>query len=347
MFLYLKFMLKVDVNFTKAHFQTEINNNHSFDESLNKNALFNLIETEEGLIQVNDFRSPIQKTIDITKAILRHTETIATKIKRRFFSWIQICIDGTQLPTPFFNKKSNAYTYPVEQLPWHYDDESSGLFLDIHGLRASPTDWQLYEQEFKKQYPCSHHFLPKVVLGGNCSLEIAAKPLLEVVENYLKKFPGKSVTLIGTSNGGRIAAYIESKLDPLLLGESKLIVVSIAGVHNGTKFIDFLESIHMLSLARLAPELADEFHWSSCVAQENLKAWQSKQVIWNKNGNKVFHLFIATMEDENVWGQSASLPQAPQNTTKTKHIVYNGETHTSIVEAAFPKVSKFVNKNLL
>lgn len=294
------------------------------------------------LVEVRDNRSILQKIVAAVKAAFNHITVLAVKMKRRISKKFQ----SIQSPSPILNHETNTYTYPPELLPWQKDKESKGLFLTIHGLRGSTTDWEKYENDFKQQYPNSHHFNPNVALEGNCSLENAARPLLVAVEDYLKKFPGSPVTIIGTSNGGRIAAFIESHLSPELLGNSKLVVVSVAGVHYGTEVIDRLDNLGILSLANLNSTLAAEFHWGSDTAKDNLKLWQDKQIEWKKHGKNVSHLFIATTEDEQVRSQSASLPLAPVDTTNVKHVVYNEQSHISIVDAAHSKVVKWVNKEL-
>lgn len=294
------------------------------------------------LVGVRDSRSILQKICAVLKAAFNHITVLAVKMKRRITKKLQ----NIQSPTPISKGRAHSYFYPSDQLPWQKDKESKGLFLTVHGLRGSTTEWEKYENDFKQQYPGAHHFNPHVALEGNCPLEEAAKPLLKAVEDYLKKFPGSPITIIGTSNGGRIAAYLESHLSPELLGNSKLLVVSVAGVHYGTKVIDRLDNLRVLQLANLNSTLADEFHWGSEVAEENLKLWQDKQTEWKKNDKKVSHFFIATTEDEQVRGQSASLPQAPSDTTQVKYAVYNAESHISIVDASHSKVMKWINKKL-
>lgn len=294
------------------------------------------------LVEVRDNRSILQKIVAVVKAVFNHITVLAVEMKRRISKRLQ----SIQSPNPILNHETNTYTYPAELLPWHKDKESKGLFLTIHGLRGSTTDWEKYQNDFKQQYPDSHQFNPNVALEGNCSLEIAARPLLMAVEDYLKKFPGSPVTIIGTSNGGRIATYIESHLSPELLGNSKLAVVSIAGVHYGTAVIDLLDNVGILPLAKLNSTLAAEFHWGSDTAKDNLKLWQDKQIEWKKHDKNVSHLFIATTEDEQVRSQSASLPQAPADSTNVKHIVCNEQSHISIVDASHSKVVKWINRKL-
>lgn len=279
-----------------------------------------------GIVEIKDHRSLITKVQNVARAVLNHVKTGLLKIKRRTAAACS-------------NDKSPADL--LQALPWSASNDSKGLYLFIHGLRGHPTDWNSYQEEIKRKDPHAHLFAPQVPLEGNCALATAANPLLEVVSNYLKKFPGLPVTLMGTSNGGRIASCIESKLDPELLGTSRLSIVSIAGVHNGTKVVDLIKKLRLLPLAKLNNDLAEEFAFGSRVAQENLSAWQNKQYVWKYQNRSVRHLFCATTEDEQVRDLTSSLPY--EGTMNSVYKVFNGHSHTSIVEGARADVMKWLS----
>ncbi len=290
-----------------------------------KNSVHVLKNCALGTVDIEDHRSLIAKVHNVAQAVLNHIKTCLLKIRRRS----AVC------------KNDKSPSNLLESLPWSASNDSKGLYLFIHGLRGHPTDWNSYQEEIKRKNPHAHLFAPQVPLEGNCALETAAYPLLEVVNNYLKKFPGRPVTLMGTSNGGRIAAYIESKLDPEILGSSRLSIVSIAGVHNGTKVVDLVKKLHLLPLARLNKDLADEFIFGSRVAKENLSAWQNKQYVWKHQNRSVRHLFCATTEDEQVRDLTSSLPY--EGTMNSVYKVFNGHSHTSIVEGARADVLKWLS----
>ena len=156
-----------------------------------------------------------------------------------------------------------SFVYPSKMLPWNKEPEkeSAGLNLCIHGLNGSPLHWTRYVKQHQLEHPKMDTLSPHVHLKGNCSLEDAAKPLLLLVQDYMQNNPGKPVNIIGTSNGGRIAAYIESHLNPELVKKRALTITSIAGVHYGTKMVDRLKRFKLIKFARLDKTLANEFEW--------------------------------------------------------------------------------------
>lgn len=275
-----------------------------------------------GLMEVEDHRPLAHKIADLAKAFFNNIRTCAIRILWR--------LSAKPLQFPAANCIQGAYVYPKDSLPWNQSGESQGLYLFIHGLKGSPTHWNEYCKEIRQNDPEAHIFVPQVPLEGNCDLETAAKPILDVLEDYLKKFPGKPVALVGTSNGGRIAEYIESRVNPELLGVSHLSVVSLAGVHYGTKLMDQVKKMGLLFLTGVNKKLADEFLYGSGPAKQNLTLWQNRQGIWARQNRAVRHLFCATTEDEQVRGNESSLPY--HNASLCAYKVVHGHSHTSIVD---------------
>ena len=290
---------------------------------------------ELGLVEIKDNRPTDLKIRDAAQAIRNHGKVIYDRCIWRFED------RNTEFPK-VIHLGNDTYTYPVESLPWCSSEESNGLYFFIHGLEGSPADWNAYKDSVKEE-PNAHIFAPQVVLKGNCGLEIAGKPLLEALENYLRKFPGKPVTLIGTSNGGRLAAtYIEANLDPSVLGSSRLTVVSLAGVIYGTKTIDNLKNAPLVSFF-LDRQLEKEFSFGSQSAKENLLAWKAKQDVWNEQNKIVHHLFCASTEDAAVRDNSSSLPY--HGSASSTYIVVSGQSHTSIVDFLRKDVLQWLKLN--
>lgn len=288
-----------------------------------------------GFITINDQRSLMQKVVDVVKAIFNQLQVMFVKLNRRLSACRQRFVE------PKLNE-SGKYVYAQEDLPWNKSTNSKGLYLLIHGLRGSPSDWKSYIQEIWKKNPKAHVLAPKVPLAGNCALNTAADPLIEIVNSYLKKFPGQPVTLIGTSNGGRIATHLETLLEPKLLGKSPLSIVSLAGVHYGTKMVDLLKKIYLIRLLRLDKELTEEFCYASDAARENHSSWRRKQAVWHETQQNVRHFFCATTEDEQVRDLSSSLPYH-EASTSTYHIT-SGHTHCSMVDGVRAQVMQFLQE---
>ncbi len=292
------------------------------------------INLNTGFVDVKDDRDTIAKIKDVVFFILNLIFIRLSKIPERVYAKIT----NQNFPTPLLNTDDGKYHYPDADLPWAKAESSKGLFLCIPGLNGHPADYKKYINKFVQDFKGCHVCVLSIAKFGNCALEISASPVLELVEKYLQKFPGNPVTIIGTSNGGRIAQYVESRLNPERV--TKLSIVTLAGVHFGTTFIAFLERLYLLWLPNLDLELIEEFRWNSPVAQAELKLWNEKQVIWDHLGKDVTHLFCATMNDEHVWSNSSSLPHSKHS--KHSYSVYRGASHSSIVPYALPDVVKFL-----
>jgi hypothetical protein len=297
---------------------------------------------------------PIEKRTPITK-IVHRVEMIFKAIGMifiRVYDNFQSRWKGEQFLTVEKNEDGKL-CYPMSQLPWNISrpNKSRGLNLCIHGLNGSPLHWTRYAKQLKEEYPDMDTLTPHVALKGNCPIEIAAEPLLAIAEDYLKTHLDHDVNLnfIGTSNGGRLAAYIESRLDPSLMRRASLTITSIAGVHYGTTVIDLMKKIGLLRFAKITPELAKDFEWGSETAQNLHHKWREKQLIWKQKDCNVRHLFCASTEDEQVQSNSASLPLPPSTVLDNKNLVYtqkiyHGESHTSIVEHVQKDVMSWIFK---
>jgi len=221
------------------------------------------------------------------------------------------------------------YQFDLTQLPWKEDDASEGLYLFIHGLGGRPYDWDCYLHTLKRSQ--AHCLAPHIPFSGRCSLEDAAAPLLPIIENYLAKFPAAPIRLIGTSNGGRIASYLEVHLKPELMEGHPLSVVSIAGIHGGTYLMDYVGYL------RFHPEIVDNLSYNSLFSQKLLLQWQEKQQQWVERGIQVLHRFYATTEDEQVRPVASALPFLP-NTSDNDYRIVHGQTHMTIVDAVCENV---------
>lgn len=275
-----------------------------------------------GLVQIQDDRSISRRIKDTALASFNSLQAIGTKVYR------VLSANKSDFPAAVLNEQ-NIFEYPKEVLPWNDATESEGVYFFIHGLWGFPTDWNAYVKERKQNDPDAHIFVPWIPKLGNCSLETVGKPVLDALVDYMTKFPNKPVRLIGTSNGGRmVAKYLEANLDPKILGNASLSIVSIAGVHYGTKVIDFLEKIKFLRC--MDKELKEEFYYGSQAAQNLLKGWQEKQTVWKEGNHQVRHYFGATTEDEKVREIACSLPYHEDAVSTYK--VISGHSHTSIVD---------------
>lgn len=286
---------------------------------------------------VEDERSHAMTCYHIALACFRHLLYGGTWVRRA------VCPDKP-LNEPIVSSLTGKYE--LATLPWNQDDsqESGGLCLLLHGMNASHKQWETYSRQFPKSFPNVHLVVGSVYKAGNCSLEAAGNPFVEVVEDYLQKFPGKPIVFIGTSNGARLASYIETQIRPELLQKRKLTVFSIAGVHGGTALMDLAHKVCCAKALRHDPAIKKELSFRSQKSKDLVASLQERQKVWEQQGTDVTHYFFATTEDEKVRPLSSSLPYLESNPARNYQIVV-GESHESIVDGVQKQIFDILRRN--
>ncbi len=205
-------------------------------------------------------------------------------------------------------------------------DKSQGLVVLVHGLRNTPAAWHS-QLSLLDRHPIDV-FAPFVHERGMCSLEEAAAPLLPILENYTKNNLGKPLCLLGTSNGGRIVAWLETELRRIAPA-TPVKVSTIAGVHLGSSRMNLLKD---LGLAKYfyPSALQEELPYNSGKAQELLNRIKAPL----PEGCKRSYEFYATTEDLSIPNLDSSLPKL--NRGESVHVVH-GHSHSSIVTAVAEK----------
>lgn len=170
-----------------------------------------------------------------------------------------------------------------------------------------------------KQYDV---FAPVVPSRGMCSLDAAAEPVWNHVEDYVKAHPGKPVCLCGVSNGSRVAMWIDVKLRKY--GNTPVKVSTIAGVHFGSSRMDLLNWLGIapwMYPADLLSELTYESERSKALMEQ----------VRGDLGERVrSYEFFATTEDQSVPDLSSSIPHTGHGQTFR---ILHGHSHDSIVPA--------------
>lgn len=254
----------------------------------------------------SDSRSPLQKTVHVVASLAQQAKySLAV-----FLHW------HTRPDRPFKEKK----------IEWKSDSE--GLVVLVHGLGNSSSSW--YSQlSLLSRYDKIDVFAPELYKRGLCSLEEAASPLLPTLLDYVQKNPGKPLCLIGTSNGGRVTAWLETKLRQAS-PQTPVKVSNVAGVHLGSKRMDLVEK---LSVGKwIYPEaLRQELQYSSAKARELLSLINAPLPA---NCAPRSYEFFATTEDLTIPDLDSTLPQIIHD--KTYYLIH-GESHSSIVTAVAEK----------
>ena len=240
------------------------------------------------LMKVIDERSLLERTYAVVQAGMK---LVAMTFQRALVivkGWFFLSANEKFFIKPVLS--GSKYVYPEDRLAWKTD--SQGLYLFIHGLRGTPSAWNEYLNKVSQDQPEMDCLAPHVPLGGNCPLEDAAEPLLAVVSNYAQKHPGKPIVLVGTSNGGRIAMYIENNLPVEELKGAKLSLVSIAGVHYGTQLVSRLVWWRLLWVTTLHPKVTEDFHWQSGTSIGYLNVWLKNKTSGTKITQKYVICFV-------------------------------------------------------
>ena len=173
------------------------------------------------------------------------------------------------------------------------------LIIYLHGLNGSPKRARSYLSKIKIPATIITPIIPH---KGNCSLEVAAEPILE----YIQQNNYRTIILIGYSNGSRIAAHIENAL-PLHIN---VLFISIAGVHFGTKLMNILDYLYLTPMLNLHPKIVQSFKWRN-------------HIILPNRPNTISHYIVGSM-DEKVF---------PLVKQENQHII-DWCSHTSILGPA-------------
>lgn len=157
---------------------------------------------------------------------------------------------------------SSKYHLCDKKLIWKKD--SSGLCVLLHGFKGHPSIWDPHLKILNEESKIDV-FVPFVPKAGNCSLEEAASPILPNIIDYTKNHPDKPICLIGVSNGGRLATWLEVQLRTIS-PSTPVKVSTIAGVHFGTPIIQLLEKLKLAKFF-LSPVIRKELSYGNVKAK--------------------------------------------------------------------------------
>lgn len=206
------------------------------------------------------------------------------------------------------------------------DPDHRGLFVLIHGLRSDPAAWfeQIFLLENHQRKLKTHIFAPVVHNLGICSLEEAARPILEQLGSYIRHYPMHPICLLGTSNGGRITLWLEQKLREAS-PSTPIRISNVAGVHLGTQRMNDLSEFKLTE--HWYPEsLLEEIKYKSPAATRLIQE-SSKPML---DGHRSYE-FFATANDLLIPNMDSTLPVIENH--EARYYIVTGESHGSVVEA--------------
>ncbi|MDP1609281.1 MAG: hypothetical protein Q8L98_08230 [Chlamydiales bacterium] len=206
------------------------------------------------------------------------------------------------------------------------EPDHRGLFVLIHGLRSDPAAWfrQIFLLENRQSEFKTHIFAPVVHNLGICSLEEAARPILEQLVPYISRYPMHPICLLGTSNGGRITLWLEQKLREAS-PTTPIRISNVAGVHLGTQRMNDLSEFKLTE--HWYPEsLLEEIKYKSPVATRLIQESSNPAL----NGHRSYE-FFSTVNDLLIPNMDSTLPVIENH--EARYYIVTGESHGSVVEA--------------
>lgn len=203
-------------------------------------------------------------------------------------------------------------------------ENSRGLVVLVHGLISTPSTW-FHQLKLLEQHEEIDVFAPVVPKRGVCALRDAAEPILSSILSYIDTYPEKPISLLGVSNGSRIATWLEVQLRERA-PRTPVMVSTIAGVHLGSSKVDLLEKLGIGNWI-LNPTVIEELKYQSKTAQ-NLLNQVAAPLPTNCAARE--YEFYATLDDTFVPNLDSSLPTIYKN---ERTYLLHGESHESIVGA--------------
>ena len=198
---------------------------------------------------------------------------------------------------------------------------SQGLYVLVHGLKGHPSQWDNQAARLKQLHPEADIRQVRVPEQGNCKLELASDPIVDMIRDYIKQNPNKPVSLFGVSNGGRIILDTEIQLRDTT---TPVRVSSVAGVLFGSGIMDQLVDHIPVLRDTYDSNLRQEISYGSDKAKEILNRQRQKldpQVV------REYEMWTSS-EDTHVWPYSSALA----NIEGASHHIVRGEGHASILD---------------
>lgn len=250
---------------------------------------------------------------------IHNQRSLLTKIKDVFLSIFREIISVLFLAWNMIRHRHYSF-YKNDKMEWK--KESKGLVVFIHGLGGDPSNWTSHIDLVKHDKQLDV-FIPYVPKRGFCTVEHAAQPTLERIKHYAKANPTMPICLIGHSNGGRIASYLDREMQKDdITSKTPVKVSTIGAIHFGSSMFSHINKFGLLNFF-FTKELVSEFEFGSTKAHAILGDLAKP----NTEAIRDYEFFAST-EDQLVPLQS-STPILGKN---EKHRVYSGHGHVSLVD---------------
>ncbi len=240
----------------------------------------------------------------------------------------------------YFNNKPYYDNFPILSPLFSspgIDIKPEGLVIYLHGLRRSYWDWRNVYKIMKDddRFIKYKFWTLNIEKKGDCNYMDAATDITTVINDYIRLYPDLTIFLIGTSNGSRIAATVESMLDPELYKNAKIRLVSIAGFFGPAHITQVAHSYGILNYMGYHPDIIDALTTDD-PHNSLLEMWNEQQHNWKAYTVDVKHQFYASTDDERLYPPTSSLPKLNKYYNNgndiDNYIIIPGWDHCSIVD---------------
>lgn len=256
---------------------------------------------------------------ELSKYDVRNCCTKVIDLVATFFRWLTHWL--SMVPSKCFGYRAKEYHQENQAIV--HKENNKGLCVFIHGLNGHPAIWNNHLDFLSKKHVKCDTYVPFVPHAGNCTLEEAADPLCNCIVEYIKEHPLSPVCLVGISNGGRIALYIETQLRQKAKNTS-VKISTLAAVHFGTSRMNMLQGSCLRSLMKYKESIVNEISYESDKAKALLEA--VVKPLESGNGKRSYE-FYATSQDTTVPELGSSLPLLDKGEA---HYLVHGCGHDSI-----------------
>ena len=235
--------------------------------------------------------------------------------------------------------KKKVFDFPINQpgVSRHctfQSTETQGLVVFLHDLGSSSWQWRYVVDSFREapEFYEYKFWVPNLNFTGTCELALTETitNVSKVLTDFAMKNPNAFVYLIGTSNGARIAAMIETQFDVQTFKNIHLRFVSVSGFFGPSDLARKLDSFGLLPYMGYAEFIRDELVKDEC-HEDFLSSWNKRQKIWDDLRIDVRHIFYASVDNERLYPVSKTSFPKLHGQSKTEYILVTGWDHYSLV----------------
>lgn len=216
------------------------------------------------------------------------------------------------------------------------------LVICLHGRDSHPLQFARIASEMMKMGALDMDlYIPHILEKGKAAkLNDMVEPIFMEIQRWAKIHHDKELelTLIGISNGGRIARAIDAKLGAEFKNIRRLRFVSIVGACKGTMMANIALTLSLGSF--VGKDIREELPVGSKRNLELDEKWTESLAA--TPSRKRDYVCIASANDWYVPNFSSTLLEIPDKKANVQYAIVPGHGHTSIVYASAKAVASVI-----